>query len=45
LLLFYHNILELNTALILFAITSLLYAVTKILKKTTFRDYASNVEK
>ncbi len=45
LLLFYHNILGLNTFLILFAITSVLYAVTKILKKTTFRDYASNVEK
>ena len=45
LLLYYKHTVDLKTTLLLFAITTILYALMKILKKTIFRDYAKNVEK
>ena len=45
LLLYYRNIISLKTALCLLGITTSLYFLIKVLKKTKFKDYARNVEK
>ncbi|WP_158869664.1 methyltransferase family protein [Maribellus comscasis] len=45
LLMFYNKVIEFSMLVILFVITTVLYVLMKMLKKTRFSDYAKNTEK